>query len=133
MSDDILIPDDTTPDPDDLHAELAAAHAALAAAEATAAAERQARLQLTIALQHGLPAELADRLQGDDAAALNQDAARLAALLPARRDSRVGHSTQQSASRAHQIFNRIGGGTQNAFDVLLQRRSGGGAIIDADE
>ncbi len=98
------------------------------AAAATATQERRARQQLLAALQHGLPPELADRLQGDDLSALAQDAARLAALLPARRSGRVGHSSQQAATRAQQIFQRIGGGDQNAFDVLLQKGAGGGAF-----
>jgi len=125
------LPDEDVPAADE-HSALAAQLAALQqerdALAQQLARERHARLQLDAALRVGLPPELAERLQGEDAAALAEDAARLAALLPTRRNTRLGHSTQQAASRAQQIFQRIGGGDQNAFDVLLQKRVGGGAF-----
>lgn len=98
-----------------------------AAAQALAE-ERLSRLRLDAALQHGLPPDLADRLRGDNAAELSQDAARVAAMLPTRQPRRVGHSAQQDATRAQQIYQRIGGGDQDAFAVLLQKGMGGGAF-----
>lgn len=45
------------------------------------AAEKAARLRLDVATRKGLPAELVDRLRGDDAAALEKDADALLALV----------------------------------------------------
>lgn len=92
--------------------------------------ERISRLQMTAVVEHGLPPELADRLSGDDAESLGEDAARLAALFPVRKSLRTGNAAQPHAqTRARQIFNRIGGGDQNTFDVLMQQRLGGGVVV----
>lgn len=92
--------------------------------------ERLARLRMAAVVEHGLPPELADRLSGDDAETLQADAARLATLFPVRKSVRTGNAAQPHAqTRARQIFNRIGGGDQNTFDVLLQQRLGGGAVV----
>lgn len=113
-----------------LQNELAALQTQLADSQSQAATERHARLQLSAAAAHGLPAELAERLQGEDAASLQADAERLAALLPLRRNLRTGNAANPPQSRARQIYNRIGGGDQNAFDVLLSQRLGGGALAE---
>ncbi len=92
--------------------------------------ERLSRLRMRAVVEHGLPPELADRLSGDDAESLGEDAARLAALFPVRKSLRTGNAAQPHAqTRARQIFNRIGGGDQNTFDVLMQQRLGGGVIV----
>lgn len=92
--------------------------------------ERLSRLRMTAVVEHGLPPELADRLSGDNADSLREDAARLSALFPVRKSVRTGNAAQPHAqTRARQIFNRIGGGDQNTFDVLLQQRLGGGAVV----
>lgn len=111
---------------------LEALQAELAAAQATATQAQQHTLRLEAAAAHGLPTELAERLQGADADALHADAQRLAALLPVQSNTRTGKSSSPPPSRAQQIFQRIGGGDQNAFDVLLQQRIGGGTL-NADE
>lgn len=90
-------------------------------------------LRLNAAAAHGLPAELAERLQGIDAESLHADAQRLAALMPLRKNPRTGKASTPAPSRAEQIFQRIGGGGHNAFDVLLQQRVGGGALNADDE
>lgn len=51
------------------------------AAEKKAADLERSVLRSRVAAKHDLPAELADRLQGDDEAALDEDAKRLAALV----------------------------------------------------
>lgn len=122
---------DATPT-DDPAAELATLRQQLAAAEQAATDARLHAARLDAAAANGLPVELATRLQGEDAAALHADAQRLSALLPTRQNPRTGHSNSPAPSRAQQIFQRIGGGDQNAFDVLLQQRIGGGAL-NADD
>lgn len=61
------------------------------------AAERQAALRTKIAAEFKLPAKLADRLQGDDEAALRADAAELAKLLPAENGGGAGGSIANPA------------------------------------
>lgn len=53
----------------------------LAAAEKAAADRESEALRMRVALTKGVPAELVDRLRGDDEAAMNEDADRLLALL----------------------------------------------------
>jgi hypothetical protein len=79
------------------------------AAEKRAAELERSVLRARVAAKHDLPAELADRLQGDDEAALEEDAKRLSALVspPAdmggRRGGSVGGSGSSTGSSADDI------------------------------
>lgn len=79
--------------------------------------------------QHGLPLELAERLQGDSAESIAEDAVHLAKLFPLRKNARIGHiSPDPAPTRAEQIFARIEGRTDDVFSLLLQSNLGGGAF-----
>lgn len=83
--------------------ELEKAQERAESAEKRAAELERSVLRAKVAAKHDLPAELADRLQGDDEAALEEDAKRLAVLVspPAdmggRRGGSVGGSGGSSA------------------------------------
>lgn len=76
-----------------------AANDALALAQANALLASKYR----VALQEGLPADLADRLMGDNEDALREDAARLKALLgtptPPKADGKKGHNAPPPDSK----------------------------------
>jgi hypothetical protein len=87
------------------------------------------RWRVEAAAREGLPPELADRLQGEDADSIVTDAKRLAKLFPVRKQARTGHASQSiTPTRARQIFDRIEGRQGNPFDILLQKSQGGGAF-----
>lgn len=101
----------------------------LAAAEDALRLAQLERWRIEAASREGLLPELATRLEGDTPEAIAADARRLAALLPVRKSARTGYGEASiTPTRARQIFDRIEGRQDNPFEVLLQRRQGGGAF-----
>jgi hypothetical protein len=94
-------------------AEKLAERASTAEARASEAEKQLARFR--VATKHNLPAELADRLQGDDEAALEEDAKRLATLvspagdLGGRRGGSVGGHGSGSADDINAQIRRMAG------------------------
>lgn len=109
--------------------EIEALNARVSAAEQAVYQAQLERWRVEAASREGLPPELADRLQGEDADSIITDAKRLAKLFPVRKQSRTGHASQSiTPTRARQIFDRIEGRQGNPFDILLQKSQGGGAF-----
>ncbi|MCI0710486.1 MAG: hypothetical protein L0154_10030 [Chloroflexi bacterium] len=109
--------------------EIEALNQRVSAAEQAVHQAQLERWRVEAAAREGLPPELADRLQGEDAGSIVTDAKRLAKLFPVRKQTRTGHASQSIApTRARQIFDRIEGRQGNPFDILLQKSHGGGAF-----
>ena len=90
-------------------------------AEKARQAEALKAAKLRAASEAGLPAEMAERLTGDNPEALAEDAAKLAKLLPSRNPRLGNGSAAGSPTLAQQIKDRIGNKSSNVFSPDIHR------------